>query len=121
MKQLYTIGIAFIFMMMGCFSYALKLTLPGDGAQPDLHVKSTSINGQESDIITIIKMVNEYLWFFVGLVGLLLLAYAGIKIITAQGDKKQVSDSYNLIIAAIVMIFVAILSYVIVKLLVNLF
>lgn len=121
MKQLYTIGIAFIFMMMSCFSYALKLTLPGDGGQSDLHVKSTSINGQESDIITIIKMVNEYLWFFVGLVGLLLLAYAGIKIITAQGDKKQVSDSYNLIIAAIVMIFVAILSYVIVKLLVNLF
>lgn len=109
-----------VIVIFPLFSHALELYLPKDWWQTDLHVEHTRINGQEKDIITIIQVVNDYLWFWVGLIGLLLLAYSWIKILTAQGDKKQISDSYNLIIAAIIMIFVAILSRVIVKLVVNL-
>ncbi|PID34984.1 MAG: hypothetical protein CR971_00500 [candidate division SR1 bacterium] len=130
MKKIYTKYVKIISVGMFCFllttfSFALDLYYPGDGGQSDLNVKNTHIKASgtanENYIIRIIDSINEYLWFFVGLTGLILLAYGGFKIMTAQGDKKIRSDSYNLIIAAIIMIFIAILSYAIVKLIVNLF
>ncbi len=105
-------------------TFALDFWFPEQGGEKELGVKYSHIaanEANESHIVEIVNLINDYLWFFVGLVCLVLLAYSGYKIITAQGDKKQISDAYNLIIATIIAILVAVLSYAIVKLLVNLF
>jgi len=54
-------------------------------------------------------------------VAMVLLVVAGLKLITASGDKEQMTKANNMVIGSMIAIFVSILSYAIVKLVVNLF
>ncbi len=123
-KLYWSLLLVYLIGLYSMWSYALDIWFPGQWWQKEVNIKYQHVAGNkvnESYLMKILNLVNEYLWFFVGFVCLLMLLYAGYNIITAQGDKKQISKSYDLIIATMVAIFIAVLSYAVVKVLVNLF
>jgi hypothetical protein len=84
-------------------------------------VWSTQIQGDESSFFDTIQMVNKYLWMSVGLVCMVLLVYAGIGLITANGDEAKTKNANKTLIGALIWIMICIFSYAVVRLVVNLF
>lgn len=116
----------YVFFLLMCFfvnpcSFALNVVVPAAWGEKDLNINYTHVTWWENTTMELIQMINEYLWFFVWLVAFLLVAYSGFKIITAQGEKEQISKSYDLLIGSVVVIFISLLSYTLVRLVVNLF
>jgi len=102
--------------------FAITLQVPTPSGQDDIVVTGpTQVESNESTIFDIIQIVNDYLRFSVALIAMVLLIYGWIKLITASGNKESVSSANKIIVSAIIAIFVAIVSYALVKLVVNLF
>jgi hypothetical protein len=102
--------------------FAITLQVPTPSGQEDIVMTGpTQVESNESTIFDIIQIVNDYLRFSVALVAMVLLIYGWIKLITAGGNKESVSSANKIIVSAIIAIFVAIVSYALVKLVVNLF
>ncbi len=100
----------------------ITLQIPTPSGQDDIVVTwPTQVESNESTIFDIIQIVNDYLWFAIAWVAMVVLIYWWIKLITAGGNKDAVSTANKMIVSAMIAIFVAILSYAIVKLVVNLF
>lgn len=96
--------------------------MPTPSGQEDIIVPGpTQIESNEKTIFDIIQIINDYLWFAIALMAMVVLVFGGIKLITAGDNKDAVSTANKMIISAMIAIFVAILSYAIVKLVVNLF
>lgn len=101
------------------FSYTLKI--PPTGGQEDIIVASSTIESNESTIFDVIQIINDYLWFSIAGLAMVVLIYAWIKLILAEWDKEEVKKANRMVISAIIAIFAAMLSYAIIKLVVNLF
>lgn len=100
-----------------------EVTLYGPDAvwQDDVNIGSTQIQWKENTIFTFIQTINKYLWFWLGWVAMAVLVYAGIMMITASWDKSKFSKAWKLALSCIIAIVVAMLSYNLVILIVNLF
>ena len=100
-----------------------EVTLYGPDAiwQDDVNIGSTQIQWKENTIFTFIQTINIYLWFWLGWVAMAVLIYAGIMMITASWDKSKFSKAWKLALCCIIAIAVAMLSYNLVILIVNLF
>jgi hypothetical protein len=100
-----------------------EVTLYGPDAiwQDDVNIGSTQIQWKENTIFTFIQTINKYLWFWLGWVAMAVLIYAGIMMITASWDKSKFSKAWKLALCCIIAIAVAMLSYNLVILIVNLF
>lgn len=102
--------------------FGITLQVPTPSGQEDIVVTwPTQVESDESTVFNIIQIVNDYLWFAIAWVAMVLLVVAGLKLITASGDKEQMTKANNMVIGSMIAIFVSILSYAIVKLVVNLF
>ncbi len=102
--------------------FGITLQVPTPSGQEDIVVTwPTQVESDESTVFDIIQIVNDYLWFAIAWVAMVLLVVAGLKLITASGDKEQMTKANNMVIGSMIAIFVSILSYAIVKLVVNLF
>ncbi len=102
-------------------AFALEVVTPSAGGQADVNITHTVIDWNEDHVIELIKTINWYLWFFVGLVAFILVVYSWFNMITAWGDKETIKKSYHILIAALASIVIALLSYTMVRLVVNLF
>ena len=100
-----------------------EVTLYGPDAywQDDVNIWSTQIQWKENTIFTFIQTINKYLWFWLGWVAMAVLIYAGIMMITASWDKSKFSKAWKLALSCVIAIAVAMLSYNLVILIVNLF
>ncbi len=102
--------------------FAITIQVPTPSGQEDIIITwPTQVESNESTIFDVIQIVNDYLWFAVAGIAMVVLVYGGIKLITAGGNKEVVSTANKMIVSAMIAIFVAILSYAIIKLVVNLF
>lgn len=72
-------------------------------------------------IMDVIKLVNSYLRFGVGLVCFLFMIVNGYKLITAHGDEKVVKEATGALWKSIIWVIICILSYIVVNLAVKLF
>lgn len=103
-------------------SYAIVVQVPDGQGQEDVAVTwPTQIQWDESSFFAIIQVVNKYLWFGIGVVCMAVLIVGGFKLITAQGDAEKLKQGNKLLMWALIGILIAILSYAIIRLVVNLF
>lgn len=100
---------------------AVTVEIPGDNVTSrDVNVPRSTIEGDQDSIILLIQQINEYLWFSIGAVGIAVALYAGYQIIMSQWDKAKMKKGNELLVGALVGIFIAVFSYVLVRLVVNL-
>ncbi len=102
--------------------YAVVVKVPDWNWDDDVAVLwPTTVQWSERDIFVLINKINEYLRFSIWAICMWLLVYAGIKLIFSWWDEEANKKTSNLLIWAVIWIVVSMLSYVIVKLIVNLF
>lgn len=103
-------------------AFAVSVQVPTPSGQDDIVVTGpTQVESDESTIFDIIQIVNDYLWFSIAGIAMVLLISAWIKLIMAGGDKEKTSSANRMVMGSIIAIFAAMISYAIIKLIVNLF
>ena len=117
--------IVMMFVLMGLnlsHVFAITVQVPTPSGQADIVVTGpTQVESNESTIFDVIQIINDYLWFSIAWVAMVVLIIGWLKLITWQWNKETVWTANKMIVSAMIAIFVAILSYALVKLLVNLF
>ncbi len=107
-------------MMTNVFAFTLQVPTPS--GQDDIIVTwPTQIESNESTIFDIIQIINDYLWFAIAGVAMVVLIFAWIKLMIARWNKEDTGAATKMITATIVAIFASMLSYVVIKLIINLF
>lgn len=86
----------------------------------DIPDEWTTVTGQRS-VFDMIKVVNSYIWFWIGFVCFLFMIINGYKLITANGDSKQTEAATSALIKSIIWVAICLLAYIIVNLAVKLF
>jgi hypothetical protein len=111
-----TLGLTTLFS-----TFAIVVEVPSSQGQEDVIVTGpTLIQGDESTFFETIQTINKYLWFSIGAICMGVLIYWWIKLITAWGDPAKMKESNKLLMWALIWILIAIFSYAIVRIIVNL-
>lgn len=102
-------------------SFSINISIPNDQSQPDVAVLwSTNIERTESNLFDIINWINDYLWFGIWVICLWALVYGWFGLITSQWSEDKMKKANKILLWALVWILISILSYAIVRLVVNL-
>ncbi|MFA7717180.1 MAG: hypothetical protein WC875_00510 [Candidatus Absconditabacterales bacterium] len=102
-------------------TFALVVEVPPHQGQEDVIVTGpTQIQSDEGTFFETIQIINRYLRFTVGVVCMGVLVYGGFSLITAQGDEAKMKKSSKLLLGSLTGILIAILSYALIRLIVNL-
>ena len=99
----------------------IVVILPTSDFEEDLNIENTQVSSNESNILDYIKDINKFLRFSIAWISMAVLVYAWIQLITAWWDKAKVSKWGKLALSCLIAIIVAMLSYLLVNLIVNLF
>jgi len=102
-------------------AFSVDISLPDWTRQDDLNIPRTRIDNRDSTLLNYIKLINNYLRFIIIWLALFWLIYAGILLITSSWDKKKLSWAKDIALVCIIAIVISMLSYFVVKLIVNLF
>ena len=116
-------GIIFTVLgLMSLFStFAIVVEVPSSQWQQDVIVTGpTQIQWDESTFFNTIQTINSYLRFSIWAICMGVLIYWWIKLITAQWDPAKMKEANKLLMWALIGILVAIFSYAIVRIIVNL-
>ena len=76
--------------------------------------------GSES-LTSIVGTVINTMLFIVGILSVIMIIYAGIRFITANGNAQQVSTAKNILIYSIVGLVISIIAYAVVNWVISLF
>jgi uncharacterized membrane protein len=93
---------------------------PQQGQEDVIVTWPPQIQSDESTFFDVIKIINQYLRFAIGVVCMGVLVYGWFWLITAQGDEAKMKQSSKLLLGALAGILIAILSYALIRLIVNL-
>ena len=99
------------------------LTLPDPWGRQDLQevLPQKTVSAREDEFYgSVLSKANQYLWFAFGVIALGILVYAWFKLITAKGDEKEMKKLWSTLLGLVIWLFIAIFSYLIIKLIVNL-
>ena len=99
----------------------VNVLLPTSTWEEDVNIENTQVHTDKSTIFWYIKNINWYLWFAIAWISMAVLIYAWILMITSGWDKSKVSKWWKLALSCLIAILVAMLSYSLVNLIVNLF
>lgn len=111
-----TLGLTCVFS-----TYAIVVEVPSSQGQEDVIVTGpTQIQPDESTLFETIQTINKYLWFSIGVICMGVLIFGWIKLITAQGDAAKMKEANKLLMWALIGILIAIFSYALVRIIVNL-
>ncbi|MFA7298595.1 MAG: hypothetical protein WC010_03030 [Candidatus Absconditabacterales bacterium] len=111
-----TLGLTSLFS-----TFAIVVEVPPSQGQEDVIVTGPSqIQGDESTFFETIQIINKYLRFSIGAICMGVLIFGGIKLISAQGDASKMKEANKLLMGALIGILIAIFSYAIVRIIVNL-
>ena len=104
-------------------TYAITVQIPDSQAQKDVIVTGSPIIGAtegESTVYELIQIINSYLWFSIWAISMGVLIFWWIKLITAQWDPAKMKEANKLLMWALIGILVAIFSYAIIRVIINL-
>ena len=102
--------------------HAITVDIPWDDiVVRDGNIPTDAVTWDSESLIKLIQQINQYLWFSIAVVCLVVVLYSGFNIIMAQWDKEKLKKANSSLTWAIIGIFIAIFSYVLVRLVVNLF
>ena len=121
MKKLFWILLSWL-MVFWCGANASAVTLRTLkwALNGDIDNDPTQIGWQRS-ILNIISLVNNYLWFIIGLACFWFMVWNGYQLIMARGDEKQMKSATNALIWCAVWLTVCILAHIIVNIALKLF
>jgi len=121
MKKLFWILLSWL-MVFWCGANASAVTLRTLkwALNGDIDNDPTQIGWQRS-ILNIISLVNNYLWFIIGLACFWFMVWNGYQLIMARGDEKQMKSATDALIWCAVWLTVCILAHIIVNIAVKLF
>lgn len=115
----------FSMFMIGSFfqqSFAITVELPRAQWNEDIAIIwPEQISGDESTFFDTIQMINQYLWFGLWGICMWVLVFGGIQLITASGNDEKMKKTNKLLMGALIGILISILSYSVIRLVVNLF
>lgn len=101
---------------------AIVVQVPTPSGQEDIVMTwPTQIESNESTIFDVIQIINDYLWFSIAWVAMAVFVFAGIKLIIARWNKEDTSAATKLVTSAMIAIIVSILSYAVIRLIINIF
>ena len=116
------IFLALLFTLPALNSYAIVVQVPNSQGQQDVAVTGpTQVQGDESSFFQLIQTINQYLRFGIGVVCMAVLVIGGFKLITASGNPEKLKQANKLLMWALIGILISLLSYSIIRLVVNLF
>lgn len=119
-KKILVLWLFWLFNLV--YSVWIVVQVPTPSGQEDIVVTwPTQVESNESTIFDVIQIINYYLWFAIAGVAMLVIVYAWFNLITAHWDKDKTSSATRMVISAMIAIIVSMLSYAIIKLVVNLF
>ena len=97
--------------------FAVKVNIPdvNNGA-----ITTTNTNN-EYIFSTFFSVLNKYLWYFIITIVFALVIYAGVILIKSEWTEEDIKKVKNIFKAIAIWIFLAILSGLFVKLIINLF
>lgn len=93
--------------------------LPESTWQRDVNIESTQVQTKESTIFEYIRIINDYLWFWIAWIAMFVLMFAWLKFISSWW--KDAKKAGVLALSCVIAITVAMLSYLLVNLVVWLF
>lgn len=115
-------GLLTIIPLLAITANAIVLEVPSSQWQADVAVTwPTLVQADESSFFELIQNINQYLWFSLWVVCMAVLIVWWYKLMTAQGDDAKMKQANKLLMWALIGILIAILSYAIIRLVVNLF
>ncbi len=102
--------------------FAIDIQIPSSQWNEDIIVTWPSqIHTDESTIFEMIQLINQYLWFSIWFVCMIVLIIGGFKLISAEWDAGKTKKANAMFSWAIIWILICILSYAAVRVTVNLF
>lgn len=104
-------------------TFSTTLILPNTAREEDINIDNTQLSNNTSNEWTImeyIQIINFYLWFAIAWIAMAILIYAWMLMITAWWDKSKVWKAWKMALYCLIWIVVAMLSYVLVNLIINL-
>lgn len=103
-------------------TFAIVLQVPPVQWQEDVvETWPSQVETDESTIFEIIQIVNKYLWFAIWAVAMVIFVVAWFKLISAWWDAAAVWKANKMLIWSMIALLVSILSYALVRIIVNLF
>ncbi len=119
MKKIFLL---FIILFSLLFSFAnINISVPGVDSDDVWWDYDSTISEDESYWIEMIDIVNFYLWFFVWVVAMWVVVYWGYMLISSKGSEEELKKANKLLTYWLIWILIALSSFVIVRLVVNLF
>ena len=103
--------------------FSTTLVLPNTAREEDINIDNTQLSNNISNEWTImeyIQIINFYLWFAIAWIAMAILIYAWMLMITAWWDKSKVWKAWKMALYCLIWIVVAMLSYLLVNLIINL-
>lgn len=102
-------------------TYAIVVEVPPSQGQEDVIVTwPTQIQGDEGTLYETIQTINRYLRFSIWAICMGVLIFWWIKLITAGGDQAKMKEANKLLMWALIGILIAIFSYALIRIIVNL-
>lgn len=113
--------IGFIWIYIGNI-FAIDIQVPNSQWNEDIIVAWPSqIHTDESTIFEMIQLINQYLWFSIWFICMIILIIGGFKLISAEWDAGKTKKANTMISWAVIWIIICMLSYAAVRIVVNLF
>lgn len=81
---------------------------------------TTRVSAKEDTLFGFIQLINQYIRFSLAVVCFIVLVYGGYKLITAAGDAAKLGEATAILTNAGIGILIAILSYSVVRVIINL-
>ena len=101
--------------------FALQVATPSINSN-EIVGSTYSIEPQNDYIFsTIFDFINKYIWYAFWVIAFALLLYTGYLLISSEGDSQWLKKANKTLIYGLVGLLIAILSYMIVMFIVNLF
>ena len=111
-----TLGLTCVFS-----TFAIVVEVPPSQGQEDVIVTwPTQIQWDESTFFETIQIINKYLRFSIWAICMGVLIFWWIKLITASWDPAKMKEANKLLMWALIWILIAIFSYTIIRIIVNL-
>ncbi len=116
-----TVYTFFGFISLLFSTFAIVVEVPSSQGQEDVIVTGpVQIQSDEGTLFETIQTINTYLRFSIGAVAMGVLIFWWIKLMTANGDPAKMKEANKLVMWALIGILIAIFSYAVVRIIVNL-
>lgn len=123
MKKIRNLLLKFILLSLPLASFTnwVNVQVPNQNWDGDVNIDwPTTVQWEEKHIFVLIQRVNEYLRFSIAAICFGILVYAWVKLMSKNESEEESKKTWKLLSWALIWIVIAIVSYAVVRLIVNL-